>query len=401
MIALFFPRAAKEVTSTTTTLDPPRLLEIEDAMAQAFERMSVELREILRFIVPFDRAEAWRTDGARSMADWLCFRFSISITLAREWVRAAHALEVLPAIAAAFADGLISWEKLRQLVLIATPSSDSELARYGIGWSVAEVELYVRQQRRIMREEANRFQTERGLWTRWDIETGMLSFWGRLYGAEGAVVQKALDRVSEQLFQRSVKVGMPGDGIQRRADAFVELASNHLSADPDTDRATVMCHVDAEVLASMNGNGTLEYGVVVGADTVRRIACDGRTQMVYWGPDGRPIGVGRASRTVPAWLSRLLQQRDRGCRWPGCGATHGVQAHHLIHWADDGHTDADNLLSLCRFHHRLVHEGGWAIAVNSDGHVSIARPDGSFVRRECVNGPRELLAASGHDCRGP
>ncbi|MGH2759696.1 MAG: DUF222 domain-containing protein, partial [Actinomycetota bacterium] len=350
-------------------------------MVQSFERMSAELREIFRYVVPFDRAEAWRVDGARSMADWLCFRFSISVRLAREWVRAAHALEELPAIAQGFAEGLICWEKLRQLVLIAAPETDVELARRGTDWSVAEVELYVRQQRRIAREEADRAQSERGLWSSWDRETGMLHFWGRLYGAEGAVVQKALDRVSEQLFHHTAKLGVLTDYAHRNADAFVELASSHLGADPDADRATVMCHVDANVLRSMNGNGTLEYGVVVGADTVRRIACDGRTQMVYWGPNGRPVGVGRASRTVPPWLTRLLHRRDQGCRWPGCGATRGVQAHHVVHWADGGRTDADNLLLLCRFHHRLVHEGGWSAEIGPDGELSIRRPDGSHMRR--------------------
>ncbi len=36
-------------------------------MVAAFERMSADLRDLLRFIVPFDRTEAWKLDGATSM----------------------------------------------------------------------------------------------------------------------------------------------------------------------------------------------------------------------------------------------------------------------------------------------------------------------------------------------
>ncbi|HEX2030748.1 MAG TPA: HNH endonuclease signature motif containing protein [Actinomycetota bacterium] len=36
-----------------------------------------------------------------------------------------------------------------------------------------------------------------------------------------------------------------------------------------------------------------------------------------------------------------------------------MNAHHLVHWADGGGTDLDNLVLLCWAHHRLIHEGGW------------------------------------------
>ncbi|MGH2758859.1 MAG: hypothetical protein ACRDKJ_04765, partial [Actinomycetota bacterium] len=60
-----------------------------------------------------------------------------------------------------------------------------------------------------------------------------------------------------------------------------------------------------------------------------------------------------------------------------------------------------NLLLLCRFHHRLVHEGGWSAEIGPDGELSIRRPDGSHMRRHSLTAPPELPTASGHDCRGP
>jgi hypothetical protein len=46
---------------------------------------------------------------------------------------------------------------------------------------------------------------------------------------------------------------------------------------------------------------------------------------------------------------------------PGCGATHGLHAHHLQHWEDGGRTELDNLVLLCPYHRRLRHRGGITI----------------------------------------
>ncbi|MDQ4097597.1 MAG: HNH endonuclease, partial [Actinomycetota bacterium] len=49
--------------------------------------------------------------------------------------------------------------------------------------------------------------------------------------------------------------------------------------------------------------------------------------------------------------------------------------------ADAGPTDLSNLLWLCPFHHRLVHEGGWRIRGDPEGDVTFVRPDGRLLVR--------------------
>ena len=56
-----------------------------------------------------------------------------------------------------------------------------------------------------------------------------------------------------------------------------------------------------------------------------------------------------------------------------------VDAHHIWHWADGGPTDLDNLILLCRFHHRLVHEVGYRVRVDGPGEFTFLRPDDSVV----------------------
>jgi len=52
------------------------------------------------------------------------------------------------------------------------------------------------------------------------------------------------------------------------------------------------------------------------------------------------------------------------------------EAHHLKHWADGGRTSLENLVLLCRRHHRAVHEEGYRIEQAADGGLRFFRPQG-------------------------
>jgi hypothetical protein len=54
-------------------------------------------------------------------------------------------------------------------------------------------------------------------------------------------------------------------------------------------------------------------------------------------------------------MKRALLQRDRTCRFPGCGNRLYLEAHHIVHWADGGDTSLRNTIlccSLCRARHK-------------------------------------------------
>jgi hypothetical protein len=91
--------------------------------------------------------------------------------------------------------------------------------------------------------------------------------------------------------------------------------------------------------------------------------------------DGRVVEVAARTRTIPPALRRALHHRDRGCRFPGCGARFG-QGHHIRHWAQGGPTTLSNLALLCRHHHRAVHEEGYQVDRGPDRELRFRRPDG-------------------------
>ena len=116
-------------------------------------------------------------------------------------------------------------------------------------------------------------------------------------------------------------------------------------------------------------------GIHVSAETARRLACDAATVRMQHGPAGEILDVGRRTRTISPALRRALRVRDRQCRFPGC-RNRRVDAHHIEHWADGGRTALDNLVLLCRRHHRAVHEEGFRITLDAVGDVKFLRPDG-------------------------
>ena len=129
--------------------------------------------------------------------------------------------------------------------------------------------------------------------------------------------------------------------------------------------------------ATTRGQSALDEagGIRVSAETARRLACDAARVTLHHGPAGEVLSVGRRTRTLSPALRRALAARDRHCRFPGCTATR-CDGHHIRHWAHGGATTLDNLVLLCRRHHRAVHEEGFGVTLGDDGEAHFVRPDG-------------------------
>lgn len=147
----------------------------------------------------------------------------------------------------------------------------------------------------------------------------------------------------------------------------------------NSDASVVVIHVGADVADGLSeANGSID-GKAVTATAVQRRLCDTSIEFSIDSADGRTIGIGRKSRTIPCWLRRRIVARDGGCcRWTGCGRPiHHI--HHMRHWTRRCPTDASNLIGVCRHHHHLLHEGGWNASGNADFAVTIAGPHGHTI----------------------
>ena len=171
----------------------------------------------------------------------------------------------------------------------------------------------------------------------------------------------------------------PGAGV---ADALVLMAesllANGAASRPAGERHHIVVHVDAEVLADPDaaGRSELENGPQLAGESTRRLACDASIVRLVENGAGMPLNIGRKTRSIPPAIHRALRTRDQGCRFPGCTARHFVEGHHVEHWARGGETSLQNLVQLCHFHHRLVHEGGYGVRVSGNQQFAFTRPDG-------------------------
>jgi hypothetical protein len=104
---------------------------------------------------------------------------------------------------------------------------------------------------------------------------------------------------------------------------------------------------------------------------------------VLGGAPTQPLDVGRTTRVVQPAQRTALAVRDGGCVFPDCDRPLAwCEAHHLVHWLDGGPTDLDNLVLLCRAHHRAVHEGGWRLQHRPDGRLTATPPHRQHPHRQ-------------------
>ena len=294
--------------------------------------------------------------------------------------------------------GSISYAKVRAITRVATPETEQRLLDVALAGTASHVERIVRAWRRtdrvIAAQEADARHLSRHL-TTWIDDDGMLVLRGRLTPEIGAVLHRALEAAADQLRRESKDA--PETGLvaevtwgQRRADALGRLAEVALAADLDAghagDRYQVVLHVDAAAGRRRGrcgpGDGVLEVddaAIRVSAETSRRLACDASVVTMHHDADGHVLDVGRKTRTIPTAIRRALSARDTRCQFPGCSAKR-CDAHHIDHWMDGGPTSLDNLVLLCRRHHRLVHEGGFTLRWRPDRTIAFFYPSGSELR---------------------
>jgi uncharacterized protein DUF222 len=266
--------------------------ELDDAITQMHAAQAAVHQSLLELIQVFDESQAWRDQGAYSIQGWLSFRLGVTMPVANAWVRAARALAALPLVREAYAQGRISWEHVAALAEVATPSSEAELLAQAVAMSAAHLKRLTRSLKQPTDLEAREAIEQRSLSYHWDSAGRFLLLNGKLPDMDGAVVAKALDRLSERVGPDPL-TGQYSSINQNNADALVELASTYIDTEADQDRATVVVHLEAQVLKGEPGSAEIEGAGPISVATARRICCDSSTELVVEGPDRKPLGVGR------------------------------------------------------------------------------------------------------------
>lgn len=361
--------------------------------------------ERLRRLAEIDRRRLFERDGQLSAASWLAARFQLGWGEARRAVAIARTLERMSRVRRAFDDGAVSLSAVRMLAEAREAEPDAfdraeqVLVEAASRHSISDLHRVLAHWRSVVENERmGGSDVDEALTARRRLHAsvtlgGMVRLDGDLDPQTGETFMTALAAVLDTEARTTAAADAEPDGrtpSQRRADALGEICRGWLDRD---DRAQVagerphlsvtvpldaLTEPDAMAGAAGMAAAELEHTGPIGRTTLRTMSCDASVARVVLGPRSEPLDVGRRTQVVPPAMRRAVVARDRHCRFPGCDRPQSwCDAHHIVHWADGGETSLENLVLLCRRHHRLTHQRFSLETI--DGRPVFRRSDGSVL----------------------
>jgi hypothetical protein len=374
---------------------------LEDQLIAFAGHMNAAEYRLICLLDGFDQAEGWQGDGICSFAHWLNWKLGMGSVIAREKVRVVRALRDLPLTTEAFRLGEISYTKVRAITRAGTPENEDFLltiARQGTASHLEKlVRKFKRAEMRIVDDEQEASWKPDASFSYYFDDDGFLVFRGRLPPDEGELLVKAIEAMQLQILEDSqddVSAGTFVEGkeqdvsaetftqitelgeeepFKRNSAAALSRIAEHYLACPPSEATPMDTSTRNQVFLHINTTLDTNYlgsGHYVPDKIVKQFTCDSAITPVLEDIDGNVISIGRRSRVVPAKMRFAIDQRDAGCcRFPGCTQHKWTDKHHIQHWSDGGETSVNNLITLCRKHHRLIHKGEYIIRSEQDHFV--------------------------------
>jgi Holliday junction DNA helicase RuvB len=326
------------------------LKEVERRIGVAVASAGLRHRVVAFYLRDVHERGLHQLAGHRSVVNYAVFRFGISRREARELFTAGMALADLPDIDEAFREGRLCWSKVRELVKVAVAQHDTAWLEHAQSVRIDELALEIRLARK---GDPPRDRDDR---------KGLPEIRLRLNTPMPPDVYAKWERVCAKIAIES------GGSVEQWQclEALIDLGLAHRPADGPTlsrENCCVVVHADGQCVETADGD------IPLSAETVEMLACN--------------CGVVDASsadhdtdRQIPRALRRRVYARDsHRCRC--CRGVHALQVHHIVPWSCGGETRMDNLVTVCRRCHALIHAGlititgsresGWRF-VDSDGH---------------------------------
>lgn len=360
----------------------PEASELEAEIARTCGVLNAATGRLVSILARVLELGSWQVAGIHSASQWVAWQCGVSPARARSLVAIARRRAELPVTSAAHEAGELCEDQVAVVCRHAPAGIDAQVADLARATTVTQLRRVLGSYRfagddndepsesaaPTPPEEVRRVSFGQG-------ESGSWRLSAQLPPDEGALVQQALLAARDELFHAGEGDPAPRTLANRPssandvswADALVAMAERSLGPGaaqrPHHERHLVLLHVGTE------GDGRTGAHLHLGpalSDGLRRfVTCDARIRPVIEA-GGKPVSVGRALRTVPERTRTVIEERDRGCRVPGCDRDRWLHIHHIEHWEDGGASDTPNLLALCRRHHRLHHLGHLGIHGDAD-----------------------------------
>jgi hypothetical protein len=353
---------------------------LAESMVAHQRAISAHHHAMLADIAEFSGTEAYRGDGALSMAAWLTDRCRVSAAQARTLVAVAEKMEELPQLSDALSAGRLTLDVLAPLAAVATPETDAELAEASAHWTARQAGELARAARGATDAQAARAFVGRSV----RFDDARCSMWVQLTKDTYAVVKSALVARATRHDHPSVGDADYEPFERRLADALVEVCTERGKSGSGAGEtvfggapATVIVHADVSLFGEEGaGDASIEGLGPISAEIVRRLSCDAKHTISLEAADGTILDQFPWRRSPTAAQRIEIARRDGGCRFSGCGYNLITNVHHLRHWIDGGPTVLSNLITLCAAHHSRMHELGWQMSGDANAVVTFTSPHG-------------------------
>ena len=347
------------IASPPAAVRPAERLELlfEELAELAGQRNAIDGR-IVEIVAEMDRDELCGATGARSVAALVAWKLGSSSGNAHTISTVARRLEEFPRCAQGMREGRLSLDQVGVIAARAGEGSDEHYAQLARVATVSQLRTAVNLEPRPEPDpgpqpRASITKTTSEEFTCWRIRLGhldaatfdaalashrdaLIAEWKRDHGDGGcAVDQRPPVPGTLEAFMRLVEAGWDTEVARR----------------PHGQHTTVVVHVDVAARVA-----ALHLGPLLSEAERRYLTCDATCE-VWFHRDGQVIGAGRTTRQISRRLRRALEHRQPSCAVPGCGATRGLHAHHIVQWEDGGPTELANLVLVCPYHHRAHHRG--------------------------------------------
>jgi hypothetical protein len=355
------------VFGTEALADLPDVV-LSERVLELAEQMERVHAELLRAVAVWDGKRSWAADGAIDARAWLSSRARMTKNEAGRVVRSARLLRRHARTAEALASGAIAPAHVDALAAAAANGREALYAKHEerLLTTAATVEPCefprVATRWRVLADDALARRDANATYERRHVVCS------QTFGGAG-MVNAFLDPEAYALFTATLQTFDTGPDPrrgtvtprslgQRQADALIDLCR---AAAGNGKRPGVGTNLDLVATVDPVDVADRRQDIVgagpVSRATFERLCCDATVRGVL--KDGEQLQLGRATRIVSDAQRRALVHRDGGCRFPDCDRPPDwCDAHHIVPWDRGGATDLDNLVLLCRRHHRLVHEGG-------------------------------------------
>jgi hypothetical protein len=351
---------------------------LEAELCQGAANLTAAEHTWLLQLAEFDRRLGWEAWDCHSCAHWLTWQVGLDRRTARDKVRVAKALVEFPLISEAMRAGHLSYSKVRAITRVAVPETERPLLDMALAGTTNHVE----------RGLTHRVNDDGTLTITLTLPTeGGVAY---LSAVESYAAPAAPD-IDGRIVSRASRLA---DAALAMAEVAVAVADEQRPSAPP--RFLVQLHHGDGVREVEGVGDALDTPLAVSEATAERLMCDAYAEHVYHDDDGEVTAVSNRASVIRGRLRRLVQARDRTCRVPGCGRRGRDEIHHLHHRGKGGNNARHNLMLVCRYHHHLLHEGGWT-AVHSPDGVEFHLPDGRVISPipTLLTGHPDPVAAAG------